>query len=203
MMPAIMSEQPAQHERTANEQPEHLTFAEAGERLNISADAVRMRVKRGKLTSVHLNDRTFVVWPQPESHEPPNEPRTEHVRSDVRDDSRLVAALEAHIASLEHQLAERSEEIRRRDHIIAGFLERLPEVRELAPGDILDAEERSPSVAKTPAASQDAQNAPGRADPSLRDDLTLRETHTEPVLTEISLATAWRRWWRRVMGHQG
>lgn len=200
MMPAIMSEQSAQHERTTNEQPEHLTFVEAGKRLNISPDAVRMRVKRGKLAAVHLNDRTFVLWPQPETIEQPNESRTEHVRSDVQGDSRLVAALEAHIASLEHQLAERSEEIRRRDHIIAGFLERLPEVRELSPGDILDADERSPSTVKTPDASVDAQNAPGRTDPLLRDDLTLREAHSEPVPTEVSLATAWRRWWRRVMG---
>jgi excisionase family DNA binding protein len=65
MMPATMSEQTEPSERTTNEPPEHLTVAAAAERLNITPDAVRMRVHRGKLASVRVNERTFVLWPQP------------------------------------------------------------------------------------------------------------------------------------------
>src|SRR5215208_3109977 len=111
-----MAEQPEPDERTANEPPEHLTFAEAGERLGLSADAVRMRAKRGKLATVRIHDRPYVLWPQPPPAEQANEPRTERTafanRSPVQEAPRLVAALEDRIASLERQLAERTEEIR-------------------------------------------------------------------------------------------
>jgi hypothetical protein len=36
-MPSVMSEQIEPSERTANEPPDHLTFTEAAERLNIAA----------------------------------------------------------------------------------------------------------------------------------------------------------------------
>src|SRR5215211_3062230 len=94
MMPSVMSEQTEPSERTPNEPPEHLTFAEAAERLNITADAVRMRVHRGKLASIRVNERTFVLWPQPAVAEQPNELRTERTgserdadRSAVHDDA--------------------------------------------------------------------------------------------------------------------
>lgn len=61
----------------------------------------------------------------------------------------------------------------------------------------------APASAESTHAPVDALEPPGRADPVLRDDLTLRETHSEPVPTEVSLATAWRKWWRRVLGHEG
>jgi excisionase family DNA binding protein len=108
-----MGEQNAPLERMANEPPEHLTFTEAAERLNISADAVRMRVHRGKLGSIRVNDRTFVLWPQPEH---PHEQRTERTgserrsserRSAVHDDARLeVARLEGENAELRARLAD-------------------------------------------------------------------------------------------------
>jgi hypothetical protein len=52
-----MGEHTEPAERASNEPPEHLSFAEAGERLNLSPDAVRMRAKRGKLATVRVGDR--------------------------------------------------------------------------------------------------------------------------------------------------
>ena len=126
---------PGEHpERTPNELIEHLTFAEAGDRLGISADAARMRANRGTLTTVEVAGHRVVPWPQPAT-EHPNEPRTERTgstnRSPVQPDVRLITALEDRIESLERQLTERAEEIRRRDHLIAGLIERLPETLEL------------------------------------------------------------------------
>lgn len=199
IMPA-MGEHSERTEPFTNEQPEHLTFAEAGERLNISVDAVRMRVKRGRLASVRVNNRTFVVWPQPDHVEQPHEPRTEPNSSPVQDDSRLISALESRIASLEHQLSERTEEIRRRDHIIAGFLERLPDTRELVPGAILDADE----TPATRASGGDAPvNSPEASQQGVRAHMasSASQGHSgDPVPAEVSLATSWRRWWRRITG---
>ena len=111
MMLGTMSEQPEPPERTANEPPEHLTFAEAAERLNVTADAVRMQVHRGKLASVRVNERTFVVWPQPSRGEQTNEPRTERTgsehRSAVQDDARLEAArLQGELTEVRARLAD-------------------------------------------------------------------------------------------------
>jgi len=128
-----MSEQPEPSERTANRSPEHLTFAEAAERLNISADAVRMRVHRGTLASIRANERTFVLWPQPKH---PHEHRTERThaanRSAVQNDDRLVAALQEELAFLRGELSARTEEIHRRDVIIANLVE---SVRALPAGE--------------------------------------------------------------------
>ena len=145
MMLGTMTERSEPPARALHEPTVHLTFAEAAERLGITANAVRMRVHRGSLTSVRVNERRFVIWPQPARVQSPHDARTRAARADerssVQSDDRLVAALEGRIESLERQLAERTEEIRRRDHIIAGFLERLPELpagessRQSAPQD--------------------------------------------------------------------
>jgi len=57
-------ERSAHASRAAHEPTVHLTFSEASARLRITPNAVRMRVYRGTLASVRVNERTFVVWPQ-------------------------------------------------------------------------------------------------------------------------------------------
>jgi len=150
-----MSSPPERSERTANEPTEHLTFAQAGDRLNISRDAVRMRVNRGTLASIQTNGRTFILWPQPEQ---PNEQRTERtpftVRAGVQGDERLVAALGERIASLEQHLAERTEEIRRRDVIIANLVD---QTRALPAGEGADQDAiRAPVSDVQPAGASDS-----------------------------------------------
>jgi hypothetical protein len=129
MMPGTMGEQREPNERTANEPPERLTFAEAGERLNLSPDAVRMRAKRGKLATVRIGDRPYVLWPQPEQ---PHERRTERTpfanRSAVQNDERLIARLESEVAYLRSALDAEMEARRRADHLVARVMDRLPEI---------------------------------------------------------------------------
>jgi hypothetical protein len=43
-----------------NGAPEWLTLEQAGERLDCSVDAVRMRAKRGRLVSRHIGRRVYV-----------------------------------------------------------------------------------------------------------------------------------------------
>jgi hypothetical protein len=127
-----MSDQPEPSERTPNEPPEHLTFAEAGERLKLSPDAVRMRAKRGTLATVRLGDRPYVLWPQPAPAEQPNEPRTERTpfanRSAVQGDERLIESLQSEVAYLRSALDAEREARYRADHLVARLMDRLPAI---------------------------------------------------------------------------
>jgi hypothetical protein len=91
-----------------------------------------MRVHRGKLASIRVNERTFILWPQPAASEQANEPRTERTgsanRSAVQGDERLIAALQSEVAYLRSALETEMEARRRADHLVAGLMERLPEL---------------------------------------------------------------------------
>lgn len=112
-----MTERHERAERASNGPSEHLTFAETAERMGISIDAVRMRVKRGTLVSVRLNERTFVVWPQPERL---HDRGSNADRSAVHEEAR-IAHLEAEILFLRQQLDHQA-------HIIAGLVQRVLEL---------------------------------------------------------------------------
>jgi hypothetical protein len=56
---------------------------------------------------------------------------------------------------------------------------------------------------KSEYAPVDAQEGLGRVDPPQMAADTLQGAHSHPVSAQISLATGWRRWWRRIMGHGG
>jgi hypothetical protein len=138
MMPGTMTEQHARDARAPHEPPVHLTFAEAAERLHISANAVRMRVHRGSLASIRVNERTFVLWPQPAQ---PHARSTHDARDErsgrAEDQDALVAQLRDENAYLRQQLDHQT-------HIIAGLVQRLPE---LPAGTVEDApltHERAP-----------------------------------------------------------
>jgi len=119
MMPGTMSEQTAPSARAPHEPTVHLTFAEAAERLHITPNAVRMRVHRGTLASVRINERTFVVWPQPAQ---PHEQRTHGARDERSEDrDALIETLRSENAYLRQQLDHQT-------HIVAGLVQRLPEL---------------------------------------------------------------------------
>ena len=93
-------------------------IAEAAARLGISVDAVRKRIQRGKLTGQKTDQGWTVVWTEPDI-------RPDSVQTDVHDQSAVVARLESEVDFLRSELAGRTEEIRRRDHIIAGLVESM------------------------------------------------------------------------------
>jgi excisionase family DNA binding protein len=197
MMPSAMSEQTEPPERTANEPPEHLTFAEAAERLNITADAVRMRVHRGKLASIRVNERTFVLWPQPAVAEQPNEPRTERTgserdadRSAVHDDARLEAArLQGELAEVRARRADAQADRDRWHASAPAAIERYNHDMQEMRG-LLSREQVIALSASTTAVVEDAP-ATHQSGP-----------HSAAVVAEASEITqpAWRRWWRRMTG---
>jgi hypothetical protein len=99
-------------------QPETLLpLSEAAQRLGIAYDTARKRLKAGSLRGERRAGRWHVWVPSPE----PDPDQTEPIPD------ALVAALQDDIAFLRQELAARTEEIRRRDHLIAGLIDRLPE----------------------------------------------------------------------------
>src|SRR5215211_2243106 len=104
-------------ERTAerlvpNENQQRLTVHDAARRLGISEDAVRMRVKRGKLSADKEGGRLYVLL----NLEPTSEPTPD--RTDE-----LIEELKDRVHRLEYQLDQereaRTEERRRQDTVIA------------------------------------------------------------------------------------
>jgi hypothetical protein len=114
-----------------------LTVPEAAEALGISPEAVRTRLSRGKLQSVKESGRVFVLL-DPDITKS-NTDRTK----DITDQTELVEALRSEVAHLRQELEIRTEEIRRRDHLLAAALERIPEIE--APQDAPRDERESPT----------------------------------------------------------
>jgi hypothetical protein len=84
---------------------QRLNAREAAEALGISVDAVRMRVRRGTLEAERDANGRLHVWVDTDDPQP---------------DSRAL------ISQLRDEIAYLREESRRKDHIIAGLVERLP-----------------------------------------------------------------------------
>ena len=167
-------------------------MAEASEILGITAEAVRTRIKRGKLDSVkEPPDRTGTVYVLLEADQSrPNVDPTlqgqDQTYDQTRPDEGLIEALREQVAYLQgviatrdRELEQRAEEIRRRDaalereqQLAAIFANRLRELEAPAPSQARE----SPLLAKEEPAE--------RADP--------RPTTVE---SQESVQSSW---WRRV-----
>jgi hypothetical protein len=145
--------------------------AEAAEQLGITAEAVRMRIKRGTLRSERQAGRVFVLLGP--------DRLTEHTAERTEPTEDRTAEL---IATLREQLAEEREARRRADTIIAQLAraneEQARTIRELeAPS------EPPPEARESP---QTVEEEPERAEP-------------RPVTVE-SQESVQRPWWRRMFG---
>src|SRR4051812_28917763 len=133
---------------TANEHPNNrVTVAEAAQRLGLSAEAVRMRIKRGTLASEKINGTVRVILDADPTR--PNEDQTQDRTNELTaDQTDLVEILRSEVEFLREELKRREEvhveESRRKDTIVAQMnqtlaqmTQRIPELepaRELAPG---------------------------------------------------------------------
>ncbi len=90
-----------------------LDLGEAASVLGVSREAVRRRAKRGTLDSDRGDDGKLYVWVHDDHH-------TNHHSDDVHHDL-LVEELRDRIRYLE-------EESRRKDHLLAAALERIPAI---------------------------------------------------------------------------
>jgi hypothetical protein len=99
---------------------------EAAQLLGITPDAVRARLRRGTLQKESGPDGETLVVLDADTTRHDGRP----VGDTMRHDTDLVEALRAHIAVLERELADRKEEGRRKDHLLAAALERIPALEE-------------------------------------------------------------------------
>lgn len=108
---------------------------EAAEELGISVDAVRGRIKRGSLAHGKAEDGSVYVWletdhPQLDDDQDADQPQLDDQAqlgdNQGGDQSPLIEALQDEVAYLRAQARVRDEEIRRRDHLLAAALERIP-----------------------------------------------------------------------------
>jgi hypothetical protein len=191
----------ARSETEQNIDKRRVTVAEAAEILGITAEAVRTRIKRGKLNSVkEPPNRTGTVYVLLETDQTgPNIDPTLQGHDQTSDQTELVESLREQIgylqgviATRDQELAVRAEEIRRRDtalereqQLAAFFAERLRELE--APASF--------SVPREPAESE-ASTGPSESPTSTGGD-----AHVAPESTQAQETTEPRSsWWRRWLG---
>src|SRR5215210_2809394 len=100
------------------ETQQRMTVHDAARALGVSEDAVRMRVKRGKLKSDKEDGRLYVLL----DVEPTSDPTGAGLASE------LIEELRSRVSYLEGIISTRDEEIRRRDVIISQLTERIPAI---------------------------------------------------------------------------
>jgi hypothetical protein len=111
---------------------QRVTVPEAAELLGITAEAVRMRIKRGTLHSERQAGRAFVLLGQGQPTEQPTD------RPD--EPNALISQMQGRIDSLEHQLEEAAERERENRRIIAALTSRIPAI-EARPQEASEAHE--------------------------------------------------------------
>ena len=156
-------------DRTDRPEPtaRRVTVSEAAGLLGITPEAVRMRIKRGTLTSERRDGRVFVLL----GPDRPTEHTTERTDpTDHRDE--LIAHLKSEVEAWR-------EAARRKDHLLAAALERIPAIEAPASGAT---DERGPH--------QTVEEEPGRASP--------RPADAGP---QTAPQRPWRPWWRRMFGN--
>jgi hypothetical protein len=126
-------------ERTATRRPDasatshridqRLTVPEAASLLGLSVDAVRKRAERGSLKKEKAPDGTvyIVLDTAPRTTGYATDRGTTYGETAAGRDS-LVISLEDQITYLRSELETRNEELRRKDHLLAAALERVPQV---------------------------------------------------------------------------
>jgi len=108
---------------------DRVTVQEAAQRLGISQDAVRQRIRRGSMRHDKDDKGRVYVYLDPTDTRPT--PVHDVPHGTVHDTSRsneLVTELRNRIQFLETELMDRKEEARRKDHIIAALTQRIPEL---------------------------------------------------------------------------
>src|SRR5215207_4071861 len=135
-----------------------MTVPQAASRLGISAEAVRARIQRGTLEHTKEGGKVYVLLDRPNDATERHDARYDEHTNDRHDDhpderhdgartnerradAQVLAELRSHNASLRSQvdhlrgeLQVRNEELRRKDHLLAAALERIPELEAASNG---------------------------------------------------------------------
>src|SRR5215208_7734059 len=108
-----------------------LTVHQAAKVLGITPEAVRSRTQRGTLAKEKGDDGTVYVRLNDDQLRTNADKQTDqstYIGDQTDDQSQLVEHMASEIEHLREMLALRDEEIRRRDHLLAAALERIPAI---------------------------------------------------------------------------
>ena len=141
-----------------------LTVAQAAEALGTTAEAVRQRIRRGTVTAEKdENGNVFVFLPDDGTY-------TDHTRTDsdhtstvsehTDNNTPLVEALRDQIDLLNTEVEAWREEARRKDHLLAAALERIPAIE--APPDTQASTEPRESPVTASEDGSGSQESPAR-----------------------------------------
>ena len=155
------------------------TVHEAALLLGLSVDAVRKRAERGRLKKEKSSDGTvYIILDTPDetgqAETPTGQSTSQPIPDDETSTSQLVDSLQDQVEYLRGELDIRNEELRRKDHLLAAALERIPAIESPTDGH---SEARETTVS-------DSENTGKGAAP-----------HESPA-GEIR-----RSWWQRLFGH--
>lgn len=93
--------------------------------METTVDAVRMRARRGTLRSEKGEDGRVYVWVEPDQDGDGSGDKSD---AKVEGYAELVEDLRDQVGYLRGQLATRDEELRRKDHLLAALVQRVPEL---------------------------------------------------------------------------
>jgi hypothetical protein len=130
-----------------------LTVPEAAAELGTTSEGVRSRIKRGTLRTARESGRVWVILDT-------DQPRPGGASTGDRaaDRAELVDELRERVAFLERELETRTEENRRKDHLLAAALERIPAIE--APESPETPAESAPNTTGGPEAETPAEPRP-------------------------------------------
>ena len=142
-----------------------LTVAEAAVMLGTTVDGVRSRIRRGSLDSTKIDGTVYVLLDPDQARltqTRPDQPGASRDQADTGTSpgSALLEAKDETIAELRDRVAQltkivetRDEELRRKDHLLAATLERVPAI---------EAPRAEPEGSESHPATEGAQEAPER-----------------------------------------
>lgn len=184
---------------------QRVTVQEAAELQGVSESAIRKRVQRGKIPYEHDQEGRLWVWMDQAVTDPVNGPGQQKDKS--RDWShaasndgteRYVRSLEDQVAWLRRELEGRTEEIRRRDHIIAALTENMRELRVADHGEDLE-DSASEAPADQSENIHESHEKPVQSDESPNEGYTPTEETAEPQVGSQRPAQKVP-WWKRIFG---
>ena len=135
---------------------ERLTVAQAATRLGVTQDAIRKRISRNTIDYDQDPDGRIHVYV--------DSSKIGQDKSSDASTEKLVEVQHQEIEFLRRQLETRTEEIRRRDSIIAGLTQRIPELEApLEPQSTLENTMQADPTPERPAGSQEVQRGAHKA----------------------------------------
>ncbi len=125
-------------QRTGRHTGRRLTVAQAADALGVTVDAVRSRIKRGTIAHVREGERVYVLLGDDQVGTSRDQGSAQYVDQHDHDDEHDGVDRDDHRDELVEELRNRvrylEEESRRKDHLLAAALERIPAIE--APRDV-------------------------------------------------------------------